>query len=53
MLIGDWLAIIFIAVSIVLVALSLSKHRDKHHYDDQESDGSCDPMDDKLDGYDD
>ena len=48
-----WFVIVLALVCIVLLVLSLLNHRGEHHYDNQESDGSCDPMDDKIDKYDD
>jgi hypothetical protein len=51
-----WLSIIataFVIAAISILAIISIKRRGEHHYDNQESDGSCDPMDDKIDGYDD
>ena len=51
-----WLSIVASATGIVVIsilAVISIRHRGEHHFDDQESDGSCDSMDDKIDGYDD
>ena len=55
-----WAAIIiFLLIPTTVVVLMVVKMietilnlRDEHHYDNQDPDGSCDPMDDKLDEYD-
>ena len=54
MLVDYLVALLFVIILVCIVSLAffLLDRRGKHHYDNQDPDGSCDPMDDKLDEYD-